>query len=37
MQCFGVPFKPYCSKMAKSDGYSNTTLDLPLEDERLIF
>ena len=25
MQCFGIPFKPNCSKMAKSDGYSNTT------------
>ena len=26
MQCFCIPFKPYCSKMAKRDTYSNTTL-----------
>ena len=25
MQCFRIPFKPYCSKMAKRDTYSNTT------------
>ena len=25
MQCFCIPFKPYCSKMAKRDTYSNTT------------
>ena len=25
MRCFGTPFQPYCSEMAKSDGYSNTT------------
>ena len=25
MQCFRIPFKPYCSKMAKRDTYGNTT------------
>ena len=29
MQCFRIPFKPYCSKMAKRDTYSNTTLLSP--------
>ena len=28
MQCFGIPFKPYCPKMVKRDTYSNTTLEL---------
>ena len=25
MRCFSIPFKPYCSKTAKRDTYSNTT------------
>ena len=28
MQCFRIPFKPYCPKIAKSDGSSNTTFRL---------
>ena len=32
MQCFGIPFKPYCSKMAKRDTYSNTTLSASVKN-----